>query len=59
MEQFELLHELRERRETCWKMAKVFFDQRDAHGIHDMGVEIQALERAIAEVGKVTNHGDD
>lgn len=31
-------------------MAKVFLENRDAHGIHDMGVEIQALQRAILEV---------
>jgi hypothetical protein len=31
-------------------MAEVFLQNRDAHGIHDMGVEIQALQRAIAEI---------
>ena len=31
-------------------MAKVFLENRDAHGIHDMGVEIQALQRAITEI---------
>jgi hypothetical protein len=34
-------------------MARVFLENKDAHGIHDMGVEIQALQRAILEVRKV------
>lgn len=41
---------LKVREETCWKMAKVFLENKDAHGIHDMGVEIQALQRAILEL---------
>jgi hypothetical protein len=31
-------------------MAAVFLKNRDSHGIHDMGVEIQALDRAIGEI---------
>jgi hypothetical protein len=34
-------------------MARVFLENKDAHGIHDMGVEIQALQRAILEVRKI------
>jgi hypothetical protein len=34
-------------------MAKVFLENRDAHGIHDMGVEIQALQRAIYEIKRL------
>jgi hypothetical protein len=34
-------------------MARVFLENRDAHGIHDMGVEIQALQRAILEVRRL------
>lgn len=41
---------LRERIEVCWAMAELFVEHRDAHGCHDMGVEIQALERAIEEL---------
>jgi hypothetical protein len=44
------VHNLMDRIEVCWAMAKVFLDNRDAHGIHDMGVEIQALQRAVAEL---------
>jgi hypothetical protein len=40
-------------------MAKVFLENRDAHGIHDMGVEIQALQRAILEVRKIVNGSDN
>lgn len=46
----ETILSLKERREACWAMAKVFLLNQDAHGIHDMGVEIQALDRAIKEV---------
>ena len=31
-------------------MSKVFLENKDAHGLHDMGVEIQSLERALAEL---------
>lgn len=44
---------LREREGACWGMAKVFLENRDAHGIHDMGVEIQALQRAIHEIRRL------
>lgn len=41
---------LKWRRAVCWAQAEVFVEQRDPHGIHDMGVEIQALDRAIKEL---------
>lgn len=44
------IESLKEREVICWNMAKVFLENKDAHGIHDMGVEIQALQRAIAEL---------
>ncbi len=47
------LNSLVEREKACWAMAKVFLENEDAHGIHDMGVEIQALQRAIAELKKL------
>jgi len=49
----DCLESLQTREEACWKMAKVFLENKDAHGIHDMGVEIQALQRAIAELKKI------
>jgi hypothetical protein len=45
-----VLLSLKERKVACWAMAKVFLLNEDAHGIHDMGVEIQALDRAIKEI---------
>jgi hypothetical protein len=39
-------------------MAKVFLENKDAHGIHDMGVELQALQRAIVEVESFINEMD-
>lgn len=44
------IDKLKERESICWSMAKVFLENKDAHGIHDMGVEIQALQRAITEL---------
>jgi hypothetical protein len=45
-----VLLSLKERKTACWGMAKVFLLNEDAHGVHDMGVEIQALDRAIKEI---------
>lgn len=50
--------ELRHREHKCWEMAKVFWDNLDAHGIMDMGAEIQALERTRKEFEKLAS-GDD
>jgi hypothetical protein len=50
----EVLNSLDHREKICWDMAEVFLQNKDAHGIHDMGVEIQALQRAIAEIKRIT-----
>jgi hypothetical protein len=50
----EVLDSLDRREKICWDMAEVFLQNKDAHGIHDMGVEIQALQRAIAEIKRIT-----
>jgi hypothetical protein len=49
----EVLDSLDRREKICWDMAEVFLQNKDAHGIHDMGVEIQALQRAIAEIKRI------
>jgi hypothetical protein len=49
----EVLDNLKYREKICWDMAEVFLQNKDAHGIHDMGVEIQALQRAIAEIKRI------
>jgi hypothetical protein len=49
----EVLDNLKYREEVCWDMAEVFLQNRDAHGIHDMGVEIQALQRTITEIKRL------
>lgn len=41
------------REEICWAMARVFLENKDAHGLHDMGVEIQSLQRAKIELEKL------
>ena len=51
---FEAIKELEQRKAVFWAVAQVFLDHQDAHGIHDMGVEIQALDRAIDELKRVT-----
>lgn len=50
----EAIDDIKYRERICWDMAEVFLMNRDAHGIHDMGVEIQALQRAIAEIKGLT-----
>jgi hypothetical protein len=49
----ERITKLREHEHYCWKMAEVFLNNADAHGIHDMGVEIQAIQLAIRELEKL------
>jgi len=49
----EVLDNLEYRETICWCMAEVFLQNKDAHVIHDMGVEIQALQRAIAEIKRI------
>ena len=51
----DALKDLIDRRDVCWMMAEVFLKNRDAHGVHDMGVEIQALDRAINELYSLGN----
>jgi hypothetical protein len=41
---------LQRKEQYCWQMAQTFLDNRDAHGIMDMGAELQALERARKEI---------
>ena len=41
---------LNHRQSVCWEMAEVFLASKDAHGLHDMGVEIQGLQWAIREL---------
>jgi hypothetical protein len=43
---------LRELEATCWAMSEVFLHAKDAHGLHDMGVEIQGIQWAIRELEK-------
>ena len=49
----DAIKSLENREETCWAMSRVFLENRDAHGLHDMGVEIQSLQRAKAELEKL------
>lgn len=46
----ERITSLREREATCWAMADMFLQSHDAHGLHDMGVEIQGIQWAIREL---------
>lgn len=48
-----ILEDLSKRERICWEMATVFLSNKDAHGLHDMGVEIQALQRAKLEIEKL------
>ena len=48
----EQIEALRKREVVCWDMSEVFLHTRDAHGLHDMGVEIQGIQWAIRELEK-------
>ena len=49
----EAIDNLRWREAKCWDMAEVFLQNRDAHGVMDMGAELQSLQRAIYELEKL------
>ena len=49
----EAIANLRWREAKCWDMAEVFLLNRDAHGVMDMGAELQSLQRAINELEKL------
>ena len=44
---------LQERERICWEMTKVFYENRDAHGVMDMGAELQSLQRTIMELKRL------
>ena len=44
------IQELQDRVRVCWEMAEIFLRAKDAHGLHDMGVEIQGILWAIREL---------
>lgn len=44
------IQSLRDRETICWAMSEVFLSSKDAHGLHDMGVEIQGIQWAIREL---------
>jgi len=46
----ERIENIKKRIDICWQMSGVFLENKDAHGLHDMGVEIQALQRALDEL---------
>ena len=49
---------LQDRVRICWEMAGVFLQAKDAHGLHDMGVEIQGLNWAIRELEALSKKND-
>ena len=51
----ERIDALQDRVRICWEMAGVFLHAKDAHGLHDMGVEIQGLNWAIRELEAVND----
>ena len=51
----EAIENLRWREAKCWDMTEVFLQNRDAHGVMDMGAELQSLQRAINELERLQN----
>ena len=54
----ERIAALQDRVRICWEMAGVFLQAKDAHGLHDMGVEIQGLNWAIRELEALSKKND-
>ncbi len=54
----ERITALQDRVRICWEMAGVFMQAKDAHGLHDMGVEIQGLNWAIRELEALSKKND-
>jgi hypothetical protein len=52
----ERIAALRRREQVCWNMSEVFLHAKDAHGLHDMGVEIQGIQWALRELENCTAH---
>lgn len=50
----ERIAALRKREQVCWDMSEVFLHAKDAHGLHDMGVEIQGIQWALRELENCT-----
>ena len=46
----ERIEALQKRERVCWYMSEVFLHAKDAHGLHDMGVEIQGIQWALREL---------
>ena len=49
------IRDLKARELVCWDMSGVFLHAKDAHGLHDMGVEIQGIQWAIRELEGITS----
>ena len=54
----ERIEALQDRVRICWEMAGVFLQAKDAHGLHDMGVEIQGINWAIRELEALSKKND-
>ena len=54
----ERIAALQDRVRICWEMAGVFLQAKDAHGLHDMGVEIQGINWAIRELEALSKKND-
>ena len=49
-----LAYKLELRKADLWTQLKLFARNRDAHGVHDMAVEIQGIEIVLSELGMRT-----
>ena len=49
----DAIKSLENKEETCWAMSRVFLENKNAYGLHNMSVEIQSLQRAKAELEKL------
>lgn len=49
----EALKDLYTELSACWQMAEIYLRKKDARGLHNVGLEIQAIDKAINEIEKI------
>jgi hypothetical protein len=49
----DVIADIKRKIAQCWNMADMFLKNRDAHGLHDSCVEIQALQRSLFEIERL------
>ena len=49
----QVLKDLYIEQSACWQMAEIYLRKKDARGLHNVGLEIQTIDKAINEIEKI------